>query len=226
MKFEILNRVSGATQFTAEINCATDTLPRLKLGLAVCAAIKDGADLSGANLSVADLRDADLRVADLSGADLSGADLRDANLSGANLRDADLRDANLVGANLRGANLSGANLSGAGLIGADLSGVPVIGNIHQKVFAAASADGALDMSNWHGSDQYCGTTHCRAGLVVALAGQEGAVLEERLGTSCAATLIYLASDSGLDKIPDFHCSNSAALADMKRMAENELAGVQ
>jgi hypothetical protein len=111
IKFDILNRFSGAVQFTAEIECAEDAPRSLKLGLAVRWAIKSWANLSGANLS----------GANLSGANLSWANLSGANLSGANLSWADLSRANLSGANLSGANLSGANLSGANLSGADLS---------------------------------------------------------------------------------------------------------
>ena len=117
------------------------------------------------------------------------------------------------------ANLSGANLSGAYLRDANLRGVPKIENIHQKVYAAASQPDALDMSSWH----TCETTHCRAGWVIALAGEAGAAMEFCLGTSAAASLIYLKSDPKLEKIPDFHASNKDALEDMKRSAEQEAA---
>ena len=133
----------------------------------------------------------------------------DADLSGADLRDADLS----------GAVLSGAVLSGADLSGADLRDAPKIENIHQKVYAAASQPGALDMGDWH----ICETTHCRAGWVTHLAGEEGKALEERIGTPAAASLIYLASDPTLDRFPDFYCSNADALEDMKRLAELEAA---
>ena len=125
MKFDILNRWSRKIQFTAEIECADDAPPSIKLGLAVKIANLHGATLSGADLCGADLRGADLSGvnlsgANLSGADLRGADLRGADLSGANLVDADLSGANLVGADLRGVDLSGANLGGANLSGANL----------------------------------------------------------------------------------------------------------
>src|SRR5262249_25511822 len=129
--------------------------------------------------------------------------------SGAVLRDAVLRDADLSGAVLRDADLSGA----------DLSDAPKIENIHQKVYAAASAPNALNMGDWH----TCDTTHCRAGWVVLLAGDEGSALEDRIGTAAAASLIYLASDPTIEKFPNFYCSNDAALADMKAMAEAEAA---
>jgi len=64
MKYEILNRFTGAVQFTAEIDCADDAPRSLKIGLAVMWGIEYGADLSGADLS----------RADLSGAKLAGAE--------------------------------------------------------------------------------------------------------------------------------------------------------
>ena len=78
MKFDILNRISGEVQFTAEIDCDDSALPSVKLGLAVRVAVKEKADLRSANLRSADLRSADLRSANLYGADLYGADLIDA----------------------------------------------------------------------------------------------------------------------------------------------------
>jgi len=136
MKFDILNRFSGAIQVSVEIECFADAPPSIKLGLAVRAAIKEmadlrsadlrsadlrSADLSSANLSSANLRSANLRSADLSSADLSSANLRSANLRLADLRSANLSSANLSSANLRSADLSSANLSSANLRSADLS---------------------------------------------------------------------------------------------------------
>jgi hypothetical protein len=144
------------------------------------------------------------------------SNLRDADLSGANLRDANLRGANLRGAYLSDANLRGADLRDADLSGADLRGAPVIEDIHAKVYAAASQPGALKMGSWH-----CGTSHCRAGWIVTLAGDQGAVLETKIGTPAAAMAIYLASDPDrwkTEKLPDFYCDNATALADMARMA--------
>jgi len=88
VKFEILNRLTGAVQFTAEIECAADALPSVKIRLAVKAAIKEKANLYGANLSGADLYGANLSGADLYGANLYGANLSGADLYGANLKDA------------------------------------------------------------------------------------------------------------------------------------------
>jgi len=151
-----------------------------------------------------------------------GLAVRWAKRSDAVLRGAYLRDADLSGADLRGADLSGADLRGAYLRDADLRDAdlpPVkIENIHQTVYAAASQEGALDMESWH-----CGTAHCRAGWVVTLAGEGGKALEWAMGTPAAAAMIYLASDPQIERIPDFYCGNTEALADMKRLAEQEAA---
>jgi hypothetical protein len=157
-----------------------------------------------------------LEKAVLSDADLSDADLRDADLS-----DADLRDADLSGAVLRGAVLRDADLRGADLRDAVLRGIPKIDNIHQAIYAAASKEGALDMSTWH----TCETTHCRAGWVIALAGEGGKAMEWCLGTPAAAALIYVNSDPKLEKVPDFYATDVDALADMKTLAEKEAAQV-
>lgn len=86
LKFDVLNRWSGEVKFTAEIDCAADALPSVKMGLAVKWAIKSRADLAGAYLA----------GAYLAGADLAGADLAGANLAGAYLARADLARADLV----------------------------------------------------------------------------------------------------------------------------------
>ena len=136
--------------------------------------------------------------------------LRDEGGKRADLRGAYLGDADLRGADLGGAYLGGANLGGAL--------IPQINAIHSKVLAAASEPDALDMSHWHSS---CGTTHCRAGWVVTLAGDEGAALEDAVGTGAAAALIYAKSDPAMDRTPDWLASNESAMADMKLMAETE-----
>ncbi len=231
---EIRNRWTGNVQLTAQIDATTSTPLRDKIGLAVVWGRENDADLSGADLRGANLRganliDANLRGANLRGADLSRANLRGADLQGVNLRDADLIGADLIDANLRGANLIDANLRGANLRGAYLRGaylidsdlIPTIHNIHAVVYAAASAEGALDMGTWHQDGNFCGTTHCRAGWVTHLAGEAGRVMDALMGTSAAAALIYAKSDPALERTPDFYSSNEYALADMKRLAEAE-----
>ena len=96
--------------------------------------------------------------------------------------------------------------------------VPVVPNLHKRIYEAVTQPDALDMVHWH----TCATTHCRAGWVVTLAGDGGKRMEERFGTSLAAMKIYDASCPGFTINPcRFHDSNEDALADMKRLAESE-----
>ena len=60
MKYDILNRFSGAVQFSAEIECKDDASTSVQLGLAVTVAVKADANLSCADLSGADLSHANL----------------------------------------------------------------------------------------------------------------------------------------------------------------------
>jgi uncharacterized protein YjbI with pentapeptide repeats len=201
VSFDILNRRTRVIAYHSEKKTRREAI----LEAVAANANLSYADLSGTNLSGANLRYADLSGTDLRYTDLSGTDLRYADLSGADLRYADLSGTDLSGANLRGANLRYA----------DLSGVPVIPEIHKRVYGAVSLPGALEMGAWH----TCETTHCRGGWVVTLAGEDGKALEIKIGTSAAAALIYIKSDPTLARVPSFHASNADALADMKRLAE-------
>jgi hypothetical protein len=74
------------------------------------------------------------------------------------------------------------------------------------------------MATWHS----CGTTHCRGGWVVFLAGEAGAALENFYNTELAAMMIYDGSDPTFKINPcRFYDDNEAALADMKKLAELE-----
>ena len=103
--------------------------------------------------------------------------------------------------------------------------IPVIFDIHKKLFDAVSKPNALDMSSWHGdhdvneAGEYCGTTHCRAGWVVALAGKAGRDLEQKTSTLFAAQQIYKASGYPISPCRFFDDKESA-MADMKRLAES------
>jgi hypothetical protein len=68
------------------------------------------------------------------------------------------------------------------------------------------------MSNWH-----CGTTHCRAGWAIHLAGPAGYALQEYHSEALAAQLIYRESGEPISPCR-FYDSNEDALADMKRLA--------
>ena len=60
IKFDVLNRFTGAVQFTAEIECDEGASVSVKLGLAVRWAVKAGANLARANLAGAYLARANL----------------------------------------------------------------------------------------------------------------------------------------------------------------------
>lgn len=99
--------------------------------------------------------------------------------------------------------------------------VPVIPNIHQTVYAAASNPDSLEMADVH---HPCGRKHCRGGWVTTLAGEAGKALEAFYNWELAAMLIYDASDPTFKINPArFYDSNEDALADMKRLAEEEKA---
>jgi uncharacterized protein YjbI with pentapeptide repeats len=142
---------------------------------------------------------------------------------------ANLSDANLAGANLAGANLAGANLADAYLAGANLArakkidpaDIPVIPNIDAAILAEIERGGVLDMGAWHGPhDHWCGTTHCRAGWAIHIAGEKGKALEDRVGAQFAGTLIYQASRPGVPT-PWFFDSNEGALADLRKCAAEQ-----
>jgi hypothetical protein len=95
--------------------------------------------------------------------------------------------------------------------------IPVIENIHQKVYEAASQPDCLKMNDVH----TCETTHCRAGWAVHLAGEPGYKLENHTSWEFAAMQIYKASSPIKVSPTRFYESNSAALEDMKRCAEEE-----
>jgi len=84
-----------------------------------------------------------------------------------------------------------------------------------------SQPNALDMGSWH----TCETTHCRAGWVVALAGDEGKALEGFYGTPLAAIKIYRASsDLPVAWALRFFETDEEAMEDMNHMAELEVEG--
>jgi hypothetical protein len=95
--------------------------------------------------------------------------------------------------------------------------VPIVPNLHQKVYRAAKKKGALEMADWH----WCETTHCRAGWVVHLAGQQGYDLERRVTASLAAQMIYEASTGKPVHENAFYVGNSEALRSMRNAAETE-----
>ena len=95
--------------------------------------------------------------------------------------------------------------------------VPKIENIHNKVLESTSSPNALAMDTWH----TCDTTHCRAGWVVVLAGEAGKELEGKTSTAFAAMQIYKASSEIKVSPVRFYETNTVAMADIIRCAEEE-----
>jgi len=98
-----------------------------------------------------------------------------------------------------------------------IENIPKIENIHNKILDACSNDDSLDMSKWH----TCETTHCRAGWVVHLAGEEGKKLEEKTSTAFAAMMIYKKSSNIPVSPARFYDNKENAMQDIKRCAEME-----
>jgi hypothetical protein len=167
---------------------------------------------------------AKIHGADFYGADVTLCDFDYVKGVGSNFRHGDLYQTTFRGASLRGAIFEKTSLKDVDFSGSDLRQIvtgdtsyAIEENIHQKIYDAASAPGALDMRSPHS----CMNTHSRAGWAVVLAGKNGKRLEDRCGTQAASALIYAMSDPKLKKIPDFYGGNVEALEDMKRLAYNE-----
>jgi hypothetical protein len=206
-----------------------------------------GADLAGAGLAGADLADANLAGAYLADADLAGADLADANLAGAYLADARNKPASLadhkdpeppfvrrvpsadappLSREERATRRLARQSERAARYRVEHPSVPVVQHLDARIERGIDTGAiALDMGNWHGlgpsgveaTPEACGTTHCRAGSAVYLAGEAGYALERELGSAEeAGRAIYLASTG---RVPYFYSSNDRALADIRRCAE-------
>src|SRR6185437_12847560 len=207
-----------------------------------------GADLRGADLRGADLRDAYLRDADLGGADLGGADLRGADLRGARDVPASLADHKdpetpfvrrttsgdrpELSREERDARRRMRRAERMAAYRAEHPEVPVVEHLDAQILRGIETKAlVLDMGRWHGeyangdeleggeTPEMCGTTHCRAGSAIHLAGAAGYALEKRLGSAeDAGRAIYLASTG---RAPYFYASNDAALADIRRCAAED-----
>jgi hypothetical protein len=77
------------------------------------------------------------------------------------------------------------------------------------------------MNDWHHGN-VCGTTHCRAGWVTTLAGEEGHKLELASDTCFAAMMIYKYSSPEIKVSPvRFFEDNETAMRDIKKCAAAE-----
>ena len=198
-----------------------------------------GADLGGADLGGADLRGAYLRDADLGGAYLRGAYLGGARNKPASLADhkdpetpyvrrAPTGDQPHLSHEERAARRKAREAERAARFRVDHPDVPVVAHLDAQILRHIEVGKLLfDMDNWHGEGptgveatvEACGTTHCRAGSAIHLAGEAGYALERKLGSAEeAGRAIYLASTG---RAPYFFGSNERALADIRRCAAED-----
>jgi hypothetical protein len=91
--------------------------------------------------------------------------------------------------------------------------VPRVADLDRRILEALDHGGMLRMADWH----TCETTHCLAGWAVTLAGEAGAALEAKVGSSVAGALIYAASQPD-QPVPDFYADE--ALADLRRRVDD------
>lgn len=170
-----------------------------------------GIDLSYGYFAYADLKNLDfagalLKNINFFNADLSGAILKDADVSYSDFSHANMSDVDLRGANMRYTTISKENINGI-KFGSE---VPIIEKIDAKILEAIRQEcNQLDMHDWH----TCGTTHCRGGWAIFLAGDAGKALEGKFGAPVAAELIYAASRPN-KPIPNFYTSYAVAMADI------------
>jgi hypothetical protein len=94
--------------------------------------------------------------------------------------------------------------------------VPQVSRLDSKILNAVKKGGQLSMGSWHA----CGTTHCRAGWAITLAGCEGSELETALGPGTAGALIY-AKAYPEKSIPIFYASDKEAMASIRESAKAE-----
>jgi len=89
-----------------------------------------------------------------------------------------------------------------------------VDDLNKKVLEAVNSN-SLDMSDWH----ICETTHCWAGWIVHLAGEEGYDLESKTSSCFAAMQIFKASTKTSINPSYFFFSDKEAMVKIKEMAE-------
>lgn len=99
----------------------------------------------------------------------------------------------------------------------------IVPNIDAAILAQIESNPKMfSMGSWHGDEKcnaenWCGTTHCRAGFAICLAGEPGFALRNKYGNEVAGRIIYAASRPDLP-LPNFHATDRAALADLRAAA--------
>jgi len=88
--------------------------------------------------------------------------------------------------------------------------------LNDKVLSAVSNKHAFEMGSWH----TCETTHCWAGWIVFLSGDEGKALEDQTSTLFAAMMIFKKANGKSINPCNFFLSNEDAMTKIKEFAED------
>jgi hypothetical protein len=111
---------------------------------------------------------------------------------------------------------------------AEILKVPVVPDLFGRILERVeAAPNEFYMSSWHSKDALldgtysCGTTHCIAGWVVVVAGDQGRELERVLTEDTAAAADLICQQSTLGEIPNFYAGRDAALKQLRKFARRE-----
>lgn len=181
------------------------------------------AHILGSHLSENDFSDSCFEESLITNSSFLKCNLTGTLWKGSNLASASFRRVDFSGADFRGASFrdSRSSISVSEVVLKDTkfslqNPIPAVSDIHNKIYEICSAPNALVMDNWH----TCNTTHCWAGWTIVLAGEAGKLLEDEVGPSLAASLIYHASDPGMEKTPNwFQWDERRALDQMRELVK-------
>lgn len=100
--------------------------------------------------------------------------------------------------------------------------IPVVKDLDKKILTQViNKPESFDMGWWHkdkeGCSIYkagdrCGTTHCRAGWAIHLAGKKGYDFEKKVGSPDIAGALIYAKSAGY--VPDFGADEEDAITDL------------
>jgi hypothetical protein len=169
--------------------------------------VSDGSTVSGSTVS-----DGSTVIGStVIGSTVRGSTVIGSTVIGSTVRGSTVRGSTVIGSTVRGSTVIDGKILVADVL-VDPTTLPAVADLDRKIAEAVAIPGALDMSGWH-----CGSSHCRAGWAIHLAGAAGYALEKQYGSEVAGILIYLAS-TGRTRGPDFFASHDEALADIRRCA--------
>lgn len=210
--------------------------------------------MANLDLTKADCTGASFVRTELHNTKLNGAICREADFTDAMFRYTKCARTDFTGANFTEARMLYIELDHTVFDGVQgIPEIPVLEDIDVQILDVIRAPGnELDMDTWHGNflllsslgyldaiedaptdDERvvarhkaisCGTTHCRAGWAICLAGLAGAALEDKLGGDAAGALLYNAA--GSHPTPDWYDYDEAALEDIEERAAQQRANRQ